>query len=805
MPNLIPPIQGLQRRFDLQSQPPYTTPDCNNVVPVGATRRARIARRPGFVRAFSPQLGTSGDRTCDLLTSMNLAPSETGDLPVLYSDDFTDYNTDNGNAVGNAMRADLPTSRYGILTGEPPMEVLVVYDEAVTVDDTGLGCVSVLVDDELESFDESKPYTITVTAGATAAWGVVAVSLYALLDNTTPEWSPGGSGRGVRATLTLGALVAAVSFTDANGNVSTNAASTYPRPGIGATFALRVTPGVTNDEFEILLNGEVVHTATRPTQTSATKRRIGFGIRGNEFSGFLRNESISRFTVSHRTTGTTAANPIPRILVAAAAGKLYREREQGVLEELTLAEPLAGSDLQAAEWGGRLYITDGPSEIASGASKTVTTVGVLTDTGAFTDVVNDWHVVRITDSSTGAAIGTFNISAHTDDTITLEGYTDASSQTVDYVVYNAVKEFDPQTDTIAPLVPTLADLAPLKTKGLIPDGIELIARYNDRIVMAADRLWYMSRAGDPYDWDFGAVTADDPTKAVAATVTEAGRIGEPIKALITHSDDYMIFACDESCYILRGDPGWYGRQGPISHHVGIVHRNAWCATPEGGTLMLSRFGLYYIAPGGAGTPQAISEDVLPDELRNLDTTTSVHMAYDVAARGVWILRSNTGFFFDWALKGWWPLTCNLNPTQAHRYVGLQSDESGVIVAHDDGWIRRWKPGAADDDGEPISAYCLMGPLRLGRGSDSEGIIKDMRANLAESSDEATWAVQVGNAPEAAVTAETFTLDGTWEAGHNRRTFVRARGAYGCVRISGSDNWELDGVHVNVVTRGRNRG
>lgn len=806
MTRLRPPIQGLQRRFDLQSQPPYTTPDCSNVVPTGAERRARVSRRPGAVKAFTTQLGDSGDRVCDLLTSMNLAPGEAAGLPVPWRDDFSDYNTDNGESPTNP-RADLPDSRYTALGAEPLLQVRIADDIAVSLDASGVGAAAVLKDEALTDFDHTKPYTVLATGNTAQRFGFgVQLQVFALLDNTSPSWDPGVSGRGVRAMLSIGASVAAVTFTDADGDVTSAPGGTFPIPGPRATFGLRVTPGGTNDTFEVLLNGDVVHSVTRPTQNDAAKRRVGVAIKaatGVTYSA--ENSSIESLSVNYRTPGATAINNLARIVVAAANGTLYRERDSGVLETVTTAAELAGEHLQAAEWGGRLYIADGPSDIAEGLNKTITAGGVLTDTGAFTDVVNDWHIVRLTDPTTGAALGCFNISAHTDDTITLEGYAASASDSVDYVVYNAIKEFDPQTDTVTPLVPTVNAGLGTGTKGLIPDGIELIARYNDRLVMARDRLWYMSRAGDPYDYDYAPAAASDPTKAVASTVTEAGRIGEPIRALITHSDDYLIFACEESCYILRGDPGWYGRQGPLSHHVGIVHRDAWCATPEGGTLMLSRFGLYYIQPGGGGTPQPVSEDVLPDALRNLDTTTPVYMAYDPAARGVWILRGRSGFFFDWAMKGWWPISVPYAIDALHRYVGLQSDESGVLMAHEDGYIRRWKPTAADDDGTPILSYVTIGPVRIGGSEDTDGVLRNIRGDLATSSAEATWQILVANSPEQAVKADPFPVEGTWQAGANKRTYVRARGAAMCVKISGAGEWELDSVIVHASRRGRARG
>ena len=96
--------------------------------------------------------------------------------------------------------------------------------------------------------------------------------------------------------------------------------------------------------------------------------------------------------------------------------------------------------------------------------------------------------------------------------------------------------------------------------GDIPRNCPLIARYRDRLVLAAgingEHLFYMSRIGDPYDFDYGE---GQPGSAIAGAPTKAGTLGEPIRALAPWRDDYLLFGCTNSLWVMRGDLGFGGQ------------------------------------------------------------------------------------------------------------------------------------------------------------------------------------------------------------------------------------------------------
>ena len=53
-----PPLMGLNEGQSTEHQPPMTTPYCKNVRPFDVDEeRGRIGQRPGFVKAFTTQIG----------------------------------------------------------------------------------------------------------------------------------------------------------------------------------------------------------------------------------------------------------------------------------------------------------------------------------------------------------------------------------------------------------------------------------------------------------------------------------------------------------------------------------------------------------------------------------------------------------------------------------------------------------------------------------------------------------------------------------------------------------------------------
>jgi hypothetical protein len=209
------------------------------------------------------------------------------------------------------------------------------------------------------------------------------------------------------------------------------------------------------------------------------------------------------------------------------------------------------------------------------------------------------------------------------------------NSTCDFRVVRSPKVFDPDKNTIQALIEGSYDDG--SHKGYVPLGCSIVVLWRDRLWWSGDGRYpwalYASRQGDPLDYDYGA-DPNDTQKAFANIASDSGVMGQPITALIPASEDYMLIGCRDSLWVARGD---YGSIGNLSRAIGILGRDAWCATPTGEIVFLSRHGLYVVAPGAGMYPVPLSEGPLPRELQNIDTASyHVSLAFDVAENGILI-------------------------------------------------------------------------------------------------------------------------------------------------------------------------
>lgn len=167
--------------------------------------------------------------------------------------------------------------------------------------------------------------------------------------------------------------------------------------------------------------------------------------------------------------------------------------------------------------------------------------------------------------------------------------------------------YDPSTDTLAVVA---------ASHGTIPVKCSLLFLHNDRVGLAGDaanpQLWYLSRQGDPTDFDYTVL--DDVGCAVSAATSDAGGLGEPIIAVVSHANTCTLIMGSASTVILRGDPNRGGVLAMLNNSVGIVGPRAWCWDEHGGTWWTSLVGVYRMGPGCDAVPLPVSRELLPDEL-----------------------------------------------------------------------------------------------------------------------------------------------------------------------------------------------
>lgn len=387
-----------------------------------------------------------------------------------------------------------------------------------------------------------------------------------------------------------------------------------------------------------------------------------------------------------------------------------------------------------------------------------------------------------------------------------DGFT-ADIASIEYHVVRSAKIFDPKAETL---------VSHVATAGTAPAGCRLVALYRDRIVYAGGDLlphvWYMSRQGDPFDYDY---SQEDSAAAVMAQASIAGQLADPIVAMIPHSDECLIFGCYNSLWIMRGDPGYGGTLDQLSRKVGIVAAKAWCRTPDDMVVFLSPDGLYVMPAGCAGFPTSLSRERLPDELLCLNAAReSVHLEYDTVHRGVHIFvtkrdgSESPHWWFDWEAKSFWrvSLQSDHEPFAVHERIAWD-DCPIVLVGGRDGYIRYFdRQFQVDDGNNEIESYCDIGPIHLDPDNINEGILTELTGVLGVGSGAVDWALRSGFSAQEAYNA-TALYDGTWSvSGLNYTTQPRTRGVSAFVRLSNNTTkrWFLERITAMVKPAGRRR-
>lgn len=455
------------------------------------------------------------------------------------------------------------------------------------------------------------------------------------------------------------------------------------------------------------------------------------------------------------------------------------------------------SQIGAAVRGQKVYIGDFAKVRVNGSDGTVASGNTLSSPS-----VSDWTALSIDTDRDVVVIEyengrseTFGIVELADE-LTIDGTADNGS--VSYSVRTGIKVFDPHTGIMRSLVPT---------SGAIPSESHLICRYRDRIVVANGNLWYMCRQANPEDWDYGA-DPDDPGRAIAGNLADAGMIGDVITAMMPHSDDYLVFGCEHSLWVLRGDPCFGGNIDNLAEGIGVVGPYAWCKLPDARMLFLSKSGLHTLPPGGNAYPSDLSQEALPDDLKNVNgQNNAVSLGYDIRHDGVLIsivpIDGSTGthWWLDMRNGGFWPIVF---ADDGHQPFRMTVFEGQLIFGCVDGYLRYFDSDATQDDDEDIDAYVTYGPMRIGPNGYQRGVLRSISATLDRDSERVDWEVRAGTDGEEAYETTRSYASGTFGAGRNREFSCRVGGGAYVVKLSGRGKWAIEQLRLEGQAGGRQR-
>ena len=450
----------------------------------------------------------------------------------------------------------------------------------------------------------------------------------------------------------------------------------------------------------------------------------------------------------------------------------------------------------------KVYVADYGPEIISGA-------GQISGNVLTSDAVSDWASLGINArrdvltlvpaAGSSVEVGTYEMGTIGTTDLSVSGSITDGECT--FRVSPGIKVFDPSTGAASLLTSTDSE---------VPHDANLIALYRDRIVVAGDFIWYMSRQGDPTDWNYGA-DATDLQRAVAGTSADAGLIGQPLTALMPHSDDYLVIGTESQLWVMRGDPAYGGQIDNLSSEIGVLNANSWCKLPDGTLVFLARQGVFAISPGAVSYPTEYSSQILPKELINMDADDFISMDYDVESRGIHVSitpSSGTGkhFWIDIDGQSYWPISFSSTshqPTVMATFASDNASDRRVILGGRDGYLYRYDESAHDDDGQQIESHIILGPLRLNSDFD-QTIVTSMTATLDAQSSGVTWTLLSGSDGESVVHSPNERASGVWSNGRNRTVSPRvADGSFG-LKISGSGRWAFETASLLGVPAGMGR-
>lgn len=828
------PAGGLDTRLGYSTQPPYTSPSCENVIVTsGFEKREAGGVRGGFIKS---SLSTAAGAIYML-----------GNVNVVEDNGSSTY-------LETFSTSSLNSTDWSPLTGTSGLPAVYrnkwAYQPYVDSEVRGAALKAIATS---TSYSHQARLFVMPTNGKFRG----KYKLYVRMDTG----SPAPATDGITVTLEV-ANASALKFTVlqkvGGATIATPSPvnlSTYLKTGW-----LTVDVDPTTRNVRIYWNAEQISGLNFSHSSSLdAKTRVGFALENTD-SAERKNVYADRFEYNYYPSDSPPLRKSRSILVSSGGGSLYAETYHGTMSDVTPAGVTIGTSgpIDTVQNNGKLYIADWQDAAAmkrtdcryNPAASSLSGFDEIDITGlvdqvqsSFGTTNKNWGVYvqsAGTSSASNLTVGHYTPTTFVNATSgtlggpagydrIVFGKTISTGVTGTYVgtivVHRATKEYNPVEGTVS----LLDDLG--TASSFAPTNCRLIANYFSRLYLAGDsfnpHVWYASRSGDFFDFDYGQPD-DDFGRATLGTTQSFDNVpvsGLPITAMIPSQNDYMLFGFSEALGMLRGDPLMGGSMSFLTRSIGVVTRGAWCRTPSG-TYFLSRDGMYRTS---GLSIEAVSKYKVPQELLDVQPGVDVvAMVYDAHARGVWISilgrsgKAYSRWFFYEPTQAFFPLTfstSNVAITYACEHYHGDSNQPMAVFGCSDAYIRNFHNLAERDDDDWIYGYTICGPFQIGNG-DSEAMALRIVADLSLESGKVKWtAVTAPSAEECVELARSNGLGisptsanvrrGDWTSGSNFPFNPRLRGQWFALRIdSHSDGnyrpWTLAGAEAMIVPTGRGR-
>lgn len=882
--NLRFPVKGLHRRFGFQDQPPFSTTDALNVRSddqlldsedengklIG---RARGGMRPGLKRELDGMVfgGTEFQgRPIRMISSVRVVPSDrlTSGKTVTFLEAFPKqkYSKKGWKKTVGSGQMGRRTQSLPDIVPNPDQEndflAKTFFDKDKLVREAALYTKLLPMDTRRVYIMEAD---LNVEFLEERKFGVAGFEFYVRTRDT----------KGYKGAMT----VIALSFHDADelarvtiweyldGDVVDSVSNAHEPAGREKKGKIRITVEPRSNGRALITmywNGiEIIEGGYLTKEgVSAKERMFGFGMISGRLNQGPYSTNMTVDNIRVRYTLLDEDPPVPDLtirdsLIVSAGGLFYADQSDGTFDNISIKDPnvFLKSDrrVAAAHYLQRSFIADTGVKLNANNVELQGAFGrirgnALTQKDMIFGLAREVDVRGVNPEGDVLVLTAhpflpddaekrYRIAAVSQHALMIEG-TVEGGDVIDpwYIVWRverAPKYYNAQTRTLSMWESENPNTG--KVKGIIPLGCSIIMSFTGRIFLAGDprlaNVVFASRRGDPFDWDIRF----DPEDLNAAWATDSGGadiIGEPVTALIPHTDDYAFFGAVNSMWVMRGDLAFGGSLDNSTRNIGIVDKGAWCSTPTGELVFLSRDGLYAYAAGMVTSPQPLSRDVLPQELTHLDTSrTEVLLAYDVRDRLIHIYltsrdgkRESEHFSYNWQTKAFWKVKFGenfLDPGALYYHSPIDSSVGSVLLGCRDGIVRAFDPGKHYDEGDGravkdqhIEDFVLYGPLSIGGESQLNGWVQQLTATLAATSGPVRWELYVADSPEEAVNSsrngdEPFA-SGDWTSGVNYINRPMALGQSAVLRVSAikadepedDEGWAIENVPMTVRRAGR---
>jgi hypothetical protein len=307
---------------------------------------------------------------------------------------------------------------------------------------------------------------------------------------------------------------------------------------------------------------------------------------------------------------------------------------------------------------------------------------------------------------------------------------------------------------------------------------KIITIYRGRVVLAGlqedPQNWFMSKAGDPLDWNYSPTTPS-AIQAVAGNNSNAGLVGDIITALMPFQDDLLFFGGDHTLWVMRGDPAAGGQVDNISRQIGVVGPYAWTWDTSSNLYFLGQNGMYRLSAGGV-QPDLISKGKLDRFFADINFADRVvRLLYDREWQGVHIFLTPQNqpaspvdhIFWDERTNGFWrdQYPVAIGPTAVYLFDADDPDDRAVLMGGFDSYIRNFSDAATDDDGTAIDSYARFPILHPGLPM-GQFELAEMQINTDAGGHSLTLEIFRGHTPEAAAVSTTAIFSKTLVAGRN---------------------------------------